>query len=100
MSRYIEDGTLDAGVTGKDWTLENESDVHVVCDLVYSKTSMRPTRWVVVVPGDSPITRIEQLDGKRVATELVGFTRRYFRERNIDVDGNPYPSFPMAPVKP
>jgi ATP phosphoribosyltransferase len=86
MSRYVEGGTLDAGVTGKDWTLENGSDVRVVCDLVYSKTSMRPTRWVVVVPQDSPIERIEQLQGKRIATEMVRFTERYFRERNIDVE--------------
>jgi len=86
MSRYIEDGTLDAGITGKDWTLENGSDVHVVCDFVYSKTSMRPTRWVVVVAQNSPIERIEQLQGKRIATEMVRFTERYFRERNIDVE--------------
>ncbi len=86
MSRYIEDGTLDAGITGKDWTLENASDVHVVCDFVYSKTSMRPTRWVVVVAQNSPIERIEQLQGKRIATEMVRFTERYFRERNIDVE--------------
>jgi ATP phosphoribosyltransferase len=86
MSRYVEDGTLDAGITGKDWTLENNSQVHVVSDFIYSKTSMRPTRWVVVVPNDSPINDIRQLEGKRVATEMVGFTRRYFAERNINVD--------------
>src|SRR5215831_1331825 len=86
MSRYVEDGVLDAGITGKDWTLENDSDVHVVCDFVYSKASMRPTRWVVVVPQDSPITDIAQLAGKRIATEMVGFTKRYFAERNISVD--------------
>ena len=78
MSRYVEDGVLDAGITGKDWTLENDSDVHVVCDFVYSKASMRPTRWVVVVPQASPITEISQLHGKRIATEMVGFTKRYF----------------------
>jgi ATP phosphoribosyltransferase len=86
MSRYVEGGTLDAGITGKDWTLENESDVHIVSDFIYSKTSMRPTRWVVVVPGDSPITSIDQLRGKRIATELVRFTRRFFAERQIDVE--------------
>ena len=86
MSRYVEDGMLDAGITGKDWTLENDSDVHVVCDFVYSKASMRPTRWVVVVPQASPITAISQLKGKRIATEMVGFTKRYFAERKIDVD--------------
>jgi ATP phosphoribosyltransferase len=86
MSRYIEDGVLDAGITGKDWTLENDSKVHVVCDFVYSKASMRPTRWVVAVPQASPINEIAHLAGKRIATEMVGFTRRYFAERNIDVD--------------
>ena len=85
MSRYIEGGSLDAGITGKDWTLENASKVEVVADLVYSKSSMRPTRWVVVVNGDSPITSLEQLAGKRIATEMVGLTKRSFAERNIDV---------------
>ena len=86
MSRYVEDGTLDAGITGKDWTLENDSDVRVVSDFVYSKTSMRPTRWVVVVPRDSEIAQIEDLQGKRIATEMVHFTRRYFAERKINVE--------------
>jgi ATP phosphoribosyltransferase len=86
MSRYVEDGTLDAGITGKDWTLENDSDVHVVSDFIYSKTSMRPTRWVVVVPRDSSITELEQLEGKRIATEMVNFTKRYFAEHNVRVD--------------
>lgn len=86
MSRYVEGGTLDAGITGKDWTLENASDVHVVADFVYSKTSMRPTRWVVAVPADSPIKTVEDLHGKRIATEMVNFTRRYFEERGIRVD--------------
>ncbi len=85
MSRYVEEGALDAGITGKDWTLENDSNIHVVADFIYSKASMRPTRWVVVVPGDSPITELEQLAGKRIATEMVGYTKRYFAERNIDV---------------
>lgn len=86
MSRYVEEGVLDAGVTGKDWTLENNSDVHVVSDFIYSKASMRPTRWVLVVPQASPITDIAHLQGKRIATEMVGFTKRYFSERQIDVD--------------
>ncbi len=86
MSRYVEDGMLDAGITGKDWTLENGSDVTVVEELVYSKVSNRPTRWVVAVPGDSDITSIEQLDGKRISTELVNVTRRFFAERGIKVD--------------
>ncbi|RJX33652.1 MAG: ATP phosphoribosyltransferase [Desulfurivibrio sp.] len=86
MSRYIEEGILDAGITGKDWILENESDVVVVEDLVYSKVSRKPTRWVIAVPGDSAINTIEDLQGKKIATELVGYTRRFFAERNISVD--------------
>jgi ATP phosphoribosyltransferase len=85
MSRYVEGGSLDAGITGKDWTLENDSNIHVVADFIYSKSSMRPTRWVVVVPGDSPVTDISQLAGKRIATEMVGLTKRYFAERNVAV---------------
>ena len=85
MSRYVENGTLDAGLTGKDWIAENESDVHVVTDLVYSKVSSRPARWVVAVPYDSPVKKLEDLTGKKIATELTEFTRRYFAERNIDV---------------
>jgi ATP phosphoribosyltransferase len=86
MSSYVEKGVLDAGITGKDWTLENESDVVVVADLIYSKVSRRPTRWVLAVPGDSAITRLEDLEGKKIATELVNFTRRYFAAQNINVD--------------
>jgi ATP phosphoribosyltransferase len=86
MSRYVESGTLDAGLTGKDWIAENCSDVHMVADLVYSKVSSRPARWVLAVPYDSTISRIEDLKGKKIATELVQFTRRYFQERGIDVD--------------
>lgn len=86
MSRYVESGMLDAGITGKDWTLENESDVEIVADLVYSKVSKKPTRWVIAVPGDSNITRVEQLDGKRVATELVNVTRKFFEQRGLKVD--------------
>ena len=86
MSRYVEDGTLDAGLTGRDWIAENNSDVHVVCDLVYSKVSSRPARWVLAVPYDSDIRKLEDLQGKKVATELVEFTRRYFAERNIQVE--------------
>lgn len=86
MSRYVEQGVLDAGITGKDWILENESDVVVVADLIYSKVSRRPTRWVVAVPGDSGITKLEDLEGKKISTELVNFTKRFFAEKNINVD--------------
>ena len=85
MSRYVQNGTLDAGLTGKDWIAENSSDVHVVADLVYSKVSSRSARWVVAVPYDSPIKRLEDLAGKKIATELTEFTKRYFAERQIEV---------------
>ncbi|HKA53637.1 MAG TPA: ATP phosphoribosyltransferase [Candidatus Binatia bacterium] len=86
MARYVESGTLDAGITGKDWIMENDSDVEVVADLVYSKASFQPTRWVLAVPHDSPIRSLEDLQGKRIATELVQYTHRYFSERQIKVD--------------
>lgn len=85
MSRYVESGTLDAGLTGSDWIAENNSDVKVVADLIYSKVSLRPARWVVAVPFDSPVKKIEDLRGKKIATELVQFTKNYFSERNIEV---------------
>ena len=85
MSCYVENGTLDAGLTGKDWIAENKSDVHVITDLVYSKVSSRPARWVLAVAYDSPIRKLEDLKGKKIATELVEFTRNYFSERNINV---------------
>ena len=86
MSRYVESGTLDAGLTGKDWIAENRSNVHVVCDLIYSKVSARPARWVLAVPYDSPAQRLEDLRGKKIATELVAYTRRFFSEHQVDVD--------------
>lgn len=86
MSRYVESGTLDAGITGKDWTMENRSDTILVCDLVYSKVSKRPTRWVIAVAGDSEIKSIEDLEGKKIATELVDVTRRFFSEKKINVE--------------
>ena len=85
MSRYVEDGTLDLGLTGRDWIMENESQVVVVQDLIYSKVSTRKARWVLVVRQDSDIKSIEDLAGKRLSTELVEFTKRYFAERNIPV---------------
>ncbi len=85
MSRYVENGTFDAGITGKDWILENDSDVIVVCDLIYSKVSNRPTRWVLAVPFDSPIKDVKDLEGKKVATELVEFTKKYFAREGVNV---------------
>jgi ATP phosphoribosyltransferase len=86
MSRFVETGTLDAGLTGRDWVLENGSDVNVVQDLIYSKTSLSRARWVLVVAEDSPIRTLKDLDGKKIFTELVNFTKRYFAERSIRVD--------------
>ncbi len=85
MSHHVENGTLDAGLTGKDWIVENNSSVHVVADLVYSKVSARPARWVLAVTYDSPIKKLEDLEGKKISTELVEFTKEYFAERNINV---------------
>ena len=86
MSRYVENGTLDAGLTGKDWIAENNSDVYVVEDLIYSKVSARPARWVLAVPIASPIKKLKALEGKKIATELVAFTKKYFDDKGINVD--------------
>ncbi len=86
MSRYVESGTFDVGLTGKDWTMENDSDVHVVTDLVYSKVSQRPARWVLAVRADSPVRKPEDLEGQKIATELVNFTKRYFQSIGVNVD--------------
>jgi ATP phosphoribosyltransferase len=85
MSRYVASGTLDAGLTGLDWIAENQSNVRVVDDLIYSKVSSRPARWVLAVPYDSDVKKLEDLQGKKISTELVQFTKRYFAERQIDV---------------
>ncbi len=86
ISRYVESGTFDAGLTGKDWVLENDSDVVVIDDLVYSKVSPTPARWVLAVDAESNYQKPEDLEGKRIATELVRFTRKFFAERNTNVD--------------
>ena len=85
MSRFVETGTLDVGLTGKDWILENGSDIHVVQDLVYSKASLTSARWVLVVAEDSPIRSVEDCEGKKIFTELVSFTRQYFASRGVNV---------------
>jgi ATP phosphoribosyltransferase len=85
MSRYVENGTLDCGLTGKDWVMENDSQVVVVADLMYSKASSRPVRWVLAVPGDSNIRSLTDMADKKIATELVNYTKRYFASRNIPV---------------
>src|SRR5437764_415228 len=77
MPRYVQDGSLDCGLTGYDWVLENQADVVEMTELVFSKVSRRPVRWVLAVPSDSPIQRVQDLKGKRIATEVVGLTRRW-----------------------
>jgi ATP phosphoribosyltransferase len=86
MSINVESGVIDAGLTGLDWIAEHESDVHVVADLIYSKVSARPARWVIAVANDSKIKTLEDLAGKTISTELVKFTKRFFKDKNIDVN--------------
>lgn len=84
VSRYVEHGFFDCGLTGWDWVRENESDVVEVCDLIYSRASTLKSRWVLCVPEDSPVQKAEDLAGKRVATELMGTVKRYFADKGVD----------------
>ena len=86
MPRYIADGSLDAGITGSDWIVENAVDLVEIQSFTYSKVSLAPTRWVLAVPENSPVRRLEDLEGRHVATEMVAFTRRVFAERKIKVE--------------
>ena len=86
MARYVEDGVFDAGITGLDWIAETGADVHVVADLVYSKASMRPVRWVLAVAEDSDIRSVQDLEGKRIATEVVGLTQRWLDQHGVTAD--------------
>ncbi len=86
MARYVERGVLDCGLTGKDWIMENDADVVEVEDLVYSKSTSNVYRWVVAVPEDSPIRSVQDLEGKRIATELVGATRRYLARHGVHAE--------------
>jgi ATP phosphoribosyltransferase len=81
---YVQDGILDAGLTGRDWVLEQKADIEEVATLVYAKGGIRPVRWVVAVPEDSPVKRVEDLKGKRISTELVGVTKEFFKSRGVD----------------
>ncbi len=84
MARYVEQGILDAGITGYDWILEMKADVVEVCELLFSKVSRRPVRWVLCVPEDSPVQTVRDLEGKRIATEAVGLTRDYLAKHGVN----------------
>jgi ATP phosphoribosyltransferase len=86
IGRYVDHGFLDCGITGKDWIAENAADVEVVADLRYSKATSLPTRWVLVVPDDSPIKSVKDLQGKRIATEAMGITRRYLDKHGVQAE--------------
>jgi ATP phosphoribosyltransferase len=84
MPRYVQDGSLDCGLTGYDWVLENDAKVQELAELVFSKVSKRPVRWVLAVPNDSPVQTVQDLSGKRIATEVVNLTRRWLAERGVE----------------
>jgi ATP phosphoribosyltransferase len=86
MARYVEQGILDAGITGHDWVKETNADVHQVCELMFSKVSRRPVRWVLCVPSDSPVQTVKDLQGKRIATEAVGLTKAYLAEHGVTAE--------------
>ena len=83
MARYVEDGVLDAGLTGRDWVLENDAHVHTVADLIYAKQSFGKVRWVLAVPESSPVKSVKDLQGKIIATELVSATERYLQSHGV-----------------
>ncbi|MFH1995936.1 MAG: ATP phosphoribosyltransferase [Candidatus Omnitrophota bacterium] len=88
MSRYVADGVLDCGITGMDWVLENgsESKIKAVCELIYAKNTMRKVRWVLAVPNNSKIRSVRDLKGKRIATELVGVTKKFLKKNKVNAD--------------
>ena len=86
IGRYVDHGFLDCGITGKDWIAENRADVEVICDLAYSRASTNPTRWVLVVPEDSPIQTVQDLEGKRIATESVGLTNDFLKSKGVKAE--------------
>jgi ATP phosphoribosyltransferase len=86
MAKYVDDGVLDAGLTGKDWILEQGADVKEVAELNYAKGGLRPVRWVIAVPNASSVKKVKDLQGKRIATELVGFTKKYLKSQGIKAD--------------
>src|SRR6266480_4819294 len=86
ISRYVEHGYLDCGITGHDWIMENGSDVHEVGEFLFSKVSRQPTRWVLAVPEKSPIKSVKDLNGKRIATEVVNLTKKYLRHHGVKAE--------------
>ncbi|MCP5559713.1 MAG: ATP phosphoribosyltransferase [Verrucomicrobiaceae bacterium] len=86
IGRYVDHGFLDCGITGRDWVVENKADVEVITDLRYSKATSRPTRWVLVVPDDSPVQTVKDLQGKRIATEAVEMTRIYLAKHGVEAE--------------
>ena len=86
LPRYVENGVLDCGITGADWILENNAKVEVVSDLVYAKQGMTPVRWVLAAPNDSNIKSVKDLQGKRIATELVSFTKKYLKKHKVKAE--------------
>src|ERR1051326_4828273 len=86
MARYVADGVFDAGLTGHDWVQESGAHVHEVCELLYAKSGFRPVRWVLAVPNDSPIKTVKDLQGKRIATELVGVVEKYLSKHGVKAD--------------
>src|SRR5436189_3380094 len=86
ISRYVEHGNLDCGITGHDWVQENNSDVHEVGEFLFSKATRQPARWVLAVPENSPIKSVKDLNGKRIATEVVNITRRYLKKNGVKAE--------------
>ena len=86
MARYVEDGVLDAGLTGKDWILEQNADIQDVAELNYAKGGLRPVKWVIAVPKDSKVRKVSDLNGKRIATELVGYTKKYLKSKGVKAE--------------
>ena len=86
MARYVEVGVLDCGLTGKDWIMEQNAEVHEIAELIYAKEGLSPVKWVIAVPNDSKIKTLKDLNGKRIATELVGFTKRYLKSKGIKAE--------------
>lgn len=86
IGRYVDHGFLDCGITGRDWIVENNADVDVITDMRYSKATSRPTRWVLVVPDDSPVRSVKDLQGKRIATEAVEMTKKYLAANGVEAE--------------